>query len=106
MGVTIPFKRPDGEDASGYLAHSGVANAPSVVVIQEWWGLQDQIKGLADRFAAAGFDAGGVGFAGAGFASRAGVAPPVRGAPGRARGRPGKSGASSSSTATGRAQWS
>ena len=32
-------------------------NAPGVVVIQEWWGLQDQIKGLCDRFAVAGFDA-------------------------------------------------
>ena len=29
----------------------------SVVVIQEWWGLQDQIKGMFDRFALAGFDA-------------------------------------------------
>src|SRR3569832_2563606 len=57
MGVTIPFKRPDGKDASGYLAHCGIANAPGVVVIQEWWGLQEQIKGLCDRFAAAGFDA-------------------------------------------------
>jgi carboxymethylenebutenolidase len=57
MGVIIPFKRPDGQDASGYLAHCGIANAPGVVVIQEWWGLQDQIKGLCDRFAAAGFDA-------------------------------------------------
>jgi len=28
-----------------------------VVVIQEWWGLSDQIKGLTDRFALAGFDA-------------------------------------------------
>ena len=28
-----------------------------MVVIQEWWGLSDQIKGLCDRFAAAGFDA-------------------------------------------------
>ncbi len=28
-----------------------------MVVIQEWWGLQDQIKGLCDRFAVAGFDA-------------------------------------------------
>jgi carboxymethylenebutenolidase len=26
-------------------------------VIQEWWGLQDQIKGIADRFALAGYDA-------------------------------------------------
>ena len=28
-----------------------------MVVIQEWWGLQDQIKGMCDRFALAGFDA-------------------------------------------------
>ena len=32
-------------------------NAPGVVVIQEWWGLSEQIKGLTDRFALAGFDA-------------------------------------------------
>ncbi len=57
MGVTIPFKRPDGKDASGYLAHCGQAKAPGVVIIQEWWGLQEQIKGLCDRFALAGYDA-------------------------------------------------
>jgi carboxymethylenebutenolidase len=28
-----------------------------VVVIQEWWGLQDQIKGICDRLALAGYDA-------------------------------------------------
>jgi carboxymethylenebutenolidase len=46
MGTKITFKRPDGTDASGYLARPGRANAPGVVVIQEWWGLQDQIKGI------------------------------------------------------------
>ena len=30
---------------------------PGIVVIQEWWGLNDQIKGVADRFAAAGYNA-------------------------------------------------
>ena len=44
-------QRPDGKDASGYLARPGRANAPGVVVIQEWWGLQDQIKGICDRLA-------------------------------------------------------
>ena len=29
--------------------------APGVVVIQEWWGLNDQIKGVADKLAAAGY---------------------------------------------------
>ena len=57
MGTRIPFKRPDGKSAQGYLARAGYANAPGVVVIQEWWGLQDQIKGICDRFALAGYDA-------------------------------------------------
>lgn len=57
MGTRITFNRPDGKDASGYLAKAGKGNAPSVVVIQEWWGLQDQIRGICDRFALAGFDA-------------------------------------------------
>jgi carboxymethylenebutenolidase len=57
MGTSITFARPDGKQASGYLASAGRANAPGVVVIQEWWGLQDQIKGICDRFALAGYDA-------------------------------------------------
>jgi carboxymethylenebutenolidase len=56
MGQTISFKRPDGKTANGYLAQPpGGANAPGMVVIQEWWGLNDQIKGVADRLAAAGY---------------------------------------------------
>src|ERR1700746_4030807 len=57
MGTIINFKRPDGKEAHGYLANAARGNAPGVVVIQEWWGLSDQIKGLCDRFAVAGFDA-------------------------------------------------
>ena len=57
MGTSISFKRPDGKDANGYLANAARSNAPGVVVIQEWWGLSEQIKGLCDRFAVAGFDA-------------------------------------------------
>ena len=57
MGTSISFKRPDGKEAGGYLVNADRGNAPGVVVIQEWWGLQDQIKGMCDRFALAGFDA-------------------------------------------------
>jgi carboxymethylenebutenolidase len=57
MGISISFKRPDGKEAIGYLAHARSGTAPGVVVIQEWWGLQEQIKGMCDRFALAGFDA-------------------------------------------------
>lgn len=57
MGTRITFRRPDGKDAQGYLAKAGRAGAPGVVVIQEWWGLQDQIRGICDRLALAGYDA-------------------------------------------------
>jgi carboxymethylenebutenolidase len=56
MGNLIDFKRPDGSACKGYFADAG-AGTPSVVVIQEWWGLNDQICGVADRFARAGFSA-------------------------------------------------
>ena len=58
MGKVIQFQRPDGKSVDGYLAEpSGAAGAPGVIVIQEWWGLNDQIRGVADRLAAAGFTA-------------------------------------------------
>ncbi|MEY3665307.1 MAG: hypothetical protein RLZZ153_1489, partial [Pseudomonadota bacterium] len=57
MGSMIDFKRLDGGSARAYLARSDRAAAPGVVVIQEWWGLQEQIKGICDRLAAAGYHA-------------------------------------------------
>jgi carboxymethylenebutenolidase len=57
VGAEITFKRPDGGDAKGYLANAASGDAPGVVVIQEWWGLAEQIKATVDRFALAGFDA-------------------------------------------------
>ena len=56
MGQTVDFKRPDGQGMKGYLAEAANPVA-SLVVIQEWWGLNDQIRGVADRAAAAGFTA-------------------------------------------------
>jgi carboxymethylenebutenolidase len=57
MGTTISFPKTRGGTAQGYLAEAGEAKAPGVVVIQEWWGLQGQIKSVCDRLAAAGFTA-------------------------------------------------
>ena len=59
MGKMIKFKRPDGKEVDGYLAEpaQGGGSAPAMVVIQEWWGLNDQIKGVADKMAAAGYRA-------------------------------------------------
>lgn len=56
MGTMVEFQRPDGQTASGWLAEAERPLA-SVVVIQEWWGLNDQIRGVASRMAAAGFTA-------------------------------------------------
>ena len=56
MGAMIDFKRPDGSTCKGYLAEAGQGK-PGIVVLQEWWGLNDQICGVADRFARAGYNA-------------------------------------------------
>jgi carboxymethylenebutenolidase len=56
MGSLIEFARPDGGRTKGYLADAGTGK-PGIVVIQEWWGLNDQIRGVADRFAKAGITA-------------------------------------------------
>ena len=58
MGKMVSFTRPDGKSVNGYLAEpAGNAKAPGIVVIQEWWGLNDQIKGVAERLAKAGYRA-------------------------------------------------
>ncbi len=57
MPQTLEYHRPDGQAVSAYLAEPGAADAPGVVVIQEWWGLNDQIRGVADRLALAGYRA-------------------------------------------------
>jgi len=58
MAKTVSYNRPDGGSVNAYLAEpANPANSPGLVVIQEWWGLNDQIRGVADRFAQAGYRA-------------------------------------------------
>ncbi len=54
MGEIVEFPS-NGSTAWGYLAAPGPGTGPGVVVIQEWWGLVDHIKDVADRLAAEGF---------------------------------------------------
>lgn len=50
--------RTNGETAQGYLARpQGDGPFPGVIVVQEWWGLDDHIKDVARRFADEGFAA-------------------------------------------------
>ncbi len=58
MGEMLQFKRPDGKTCPGYLAAPKTGSgAQGFVCIQEWWGLNDQIKKTADRLAEAGYRA-------------------------------------------------
>ena len=54
----IEYKRPDGQSVNGYLAEpTDQSHTPGVVVIQEWWGLDSEVKAVADRLAKAGYRA-------------------------------------------------
>src|SRR5260370_37424567 len=56
MGETVEFPS-NGSTASGYLATPAEGAGPGVLVIQEWWGLVPQLKGVCDRLAEEGFTA-------------------------------------------------
>jgi carboxymethylenebutenolidase len=52
QNVTFPS---NGGTAHGYLAEPQSGGGPGLIVIQEWWGLDDSVAETADRFAAEGF---------------------------------------------------
>ncbi len=46
----------DGQEARGYMITPAQGEKhPALIVIQEWWGLNDHIKDIADRFADEGY---------------------------------------------------
>lgn len=55
MGGMIEFKR-NGQRVGAYLARpQGAGPFPAVIVIQEWWGLDDHIKDVAERYTREGY---------------------------------------------------
>jgi carboxymethylenebutenolidase len=54
VGEMVSFPS-NGDSCDGYLALPESGSGAGVIVIQEWWGLVDHVKDLADRFAAEGF---------------------------------------------------
>jgi carboxymethylenebutenolidase len=56
MATRITFKAKSGSEASGEISlPEGSGKAPTVVLAQEWWGINDHIRSLLDRLAKAGF---------------------------------------------------
>lgn len=51
---TLRFATANG-DTTAYVAVPENGNGKAVLVIQEWWGLNDHVKDIADRLAAEGF---------------------------------------------------
>ena len=50
------YARIDGKDIVGYVAHpEGKAPKAGLIVIHEWWGLNDNIRAMARRLAGAGY---------------------------------------------------
>ncbi|HET9960609.1 MAG TPA: dienelactone hydrolase family protein [Polyangiaceae bacterium] len=56
IATTVEYRRPDGKTCAGYLVEPARAavGTPALVLLEEWWGLNAQIRGMAERFAAAG----------------------------------------------------
>nr|WP_294695654.1 dienelactone hydrolase family protein [uncultured Friedmanniella sp.] len=50
----VKFDR-NGTTISGYLQLPPAGRGPGLIVIQEWWGLDDHLASMVDRFAAEGF---------------------------------------------------
>jgi carboxymethylenebutenolidase len=55
---TVVYATVDGRPVTGYLARPRAASAtprPGLVVIQEWWGLNDNIRAMTRRLAGEGY---------------------------------------------------
>jgi carboxymethylenebutenolidase len=53
----VSYATVNGREVSGYLAYPAAAEGglPAVLVFHEWWGLNDNIKSMADQLAGQGY---------------------------------------------------
>ena len=56
-GSDVMYGNAGGRMLHGYLARptNAVKNGPAIIVVHEWWGLNDNIKAIADRYAGEGY---------------------------------------------------
>jgi carboxymethylenebutenolidase len=58
LNRTLTFKCPDGADMTAYIAHpKAEGRSPTIIIVHEAWGLNEQIKGIVNRYAQEGFAA-------------------------------------------------
>ncbi len=57
VGESVVYAQLAGENARGYLARpqAGDGNLPGLIVIHEWWGLNENIHRVTERLAAEGY---------------------------------------------------
>lgn len=53
----VEYGSMDGQPLTGYLAApaEGADGVPAIIVIHEWWGLNDNIRGVSERLAGEGY---------------------------------------------------
>ena len=55
-GAGAPVSYKSGEETvGGYLAAPGSGKHPALIVVHEWWGLNDWVRAKADKFASDGY---------------------------------------------------
>lgn len=56
-GAAVVYHTVDGQEIEGWLARpdNATGNLPALIVIHEWWGLNDNIRSTADRLAGEGY---------------------------------------------------
>jgi len=56
-GAAVVYHTVDGQDIEGWLAQpdNATGELPALIVIHEWWGLNDNIRRAAERFAGEGY---------------------------------------------------
>ncbi len=57
VGETVRYGQMDGKDLTGYLVKpaNATADTPALLVVHEWWGLNDNMRQTADRLAGEGY---------------------------------------------------
>src|SRR5690242_10970507 len=59
LGAEVVYATVGGKQVKGYLSRPATARSPvpGIIVVHEWWGLNDNVRRMADRLAGEGYEA-------------------------------------------------